>query len=254
MWFITFISFDHSRSGPRPWPKETVRSRTKKGEIEQSRQQEYPNFFDFSLLLLVCIAFIICYAGLPFLSRMPLTDYPRIFFSSSRCEAFDLSSWNYVLFSCTRTRSLCLAWRKYLFSLSAVINYIGWKKTKVLIRTLTQEKFFLHLHLPGRRLFRVWIALAGSIGWSSSELWVGNLCISRALSRSIQNVGERDTRAYHHLFTEKPPNYLWMGREPFDFSTRIRWIVSRFWCVWFGRYRETSNGLWLNSRQLCGER
>lgn len=80
MWFITFISFDHSRSGPRPWPKETVRSRTKKGEIEQSRQQEYPNFFDFSLLLLVCIAFIICYAGLPFLSRMPLTDYPRIFF------------------------------------------------------------------------------------------------------------------------------------------------------------------------------
>lgn len=117
---------------PRPEPKEAVRDPARR----KARWREVDNkntliSSTFSLLLAVAFFHLLC--GSPiFISHGPdwLPSYKDFFF-----EAFASSSWNYVLFSGSLSR------RKYLFSLSAAINYIGWKKTKVLTRTLAQENF-----------------------------------------------------------------------------------------------------------------
>lgn len=72
---------DRARARRESPNEKTVRFRTKKGEIQTIRQQEYPNFFDFFFLPFLGCFHLLC--GSPIFISHGLTDYPLIFFPLS---------------------------------------------------------------------------------------------------------------------------------------------------------------------------
>lgn len=90
---------DRARARRESPNEKTVRSRTKKGEIQTIRQQEYPNFFDFffpALPWLLSFAMRVSHFYLAWPDWLPPYFFPL---SLLWCWTFISGSWKCVLFS-----------------------------------------------------------------------------------------------------------------------------------------------------------